>query len=247
MKVDYLKVRKEFISLALLWFSAFLCIVMVVSVSSFFVVSARAEKLIENAVAQSRLDPNDMEKYFAKPKALADELKKKNLFASPPPKQHPVKQVPAILGDSVLINGKWYKVGDKVADAKVVAIEPTQVKIEWQGQIKTFAPLAAISAPEPKERPEKAAMKRRMRRKDRAAPVEKMPEEKVVASPPDQDPLAWMQVKLSPALREKLLKRWNNMSDEQKQRWKERWNSMSDEQKQKRIKMMEQNVVSQRL
>jgi len=29
-----------------------------------------------------------------------------------------------IFGDEALINGKWYKAGDKVADAKILAVNP---------------------------------------------------------------------------------------------------------------------------
>ncbi len=54
-----------------------------------------------------------------------------------------------ILGDEVLINGKWYKAGDKVGDAKIVAIEAAQVRIEWEGKEKIFAPISAASAPNP--------------------------------------------------------------------------------------------------
>ena len=74
------------------------------------------------------------------------------MFAPPPPKQHPVKEVWGIFGDEVLIKNKWYKVGDTVGDAKVVAIGPTSVKIEWDGKEKVFAPIDAAGPPEPRER-----------------------------------------------------------------------------------------------
>ena len=149
MKLDYLKDRKELVSIALLWFSAFLGVVILVKVTTFFVASARAERLVSDAVAQSKADPNDMDKYFARFRAIGDQLKEKNLFAPPKPKQHPVSKVFAILGDEALINGKWYKVGDKVGDAKIIAIGPTQVKVEWQDKEKMFSPFDIKSAPGP--------------------------------------------------------------------------------------------------
>ena len=133
----------------LLWASVFLAVCILVKVAGFFVVSAKAERLVKKAVAQSKADPNDMEKYFAKSKAIAGELKKNNLFVPPAPKQHPVKEVLGILGDEVLIKDKWYKVGDKIGDAKIVAVGPAQVKIEWDGKEKSFAPIDAASTQKP--------------------------------------------------------------------------------------------------
>jgi len=144
MKPDYLKYlkeRKEIVSLVLFGISVFLAVLTLIKVGSFFAVSARAERLAKTAIAQNNTDDKDMEKYFAESKAIANELKRENLFAPSPPKEHPVKTVPAILGDEVLINDKWYKVGDMVGDARIVAIESTRVKIEWDGKEKFFAPI----------------------------------------------------------------------------------------------------------
>jgi len=153
MKIDYLKdlrEKKELVSIVLLGVSAFLAVLILVKVTGFFTAPAKAELLVKKAVAQNNTDANDMDKYFAKYKALANELKKNNLFAPPPPKQHPIKEVWGILGDVVLIGkDKWYKVGDKVGDAKIVAIEATQVTIEWDGKEKTFSPIDAGGSSQP--------------------------------------------------------------------------------------------------
>ncbi len=149
MKLDYIKEKKELVCPVLLGISALFGVLTLIKVTGFFVVSARAETLIKRVVAQNKPDANDMEKYLAESKAIADELKKKNLFAPPPPKKHPVKEVRGILGDEVLIGDKWYKVGDKIGDAKIVAIEPAQVRIEWDGKERVFAPISAASAPGP--------------------------------------------------------------------------------------------------
>jgi len=151
MKIDYLKNNhsknnKHIVSVGLLGISAFMGVLILIKVTTFFAAPARAENSVKRAVELSKPDPNDMEKYFAKSKAIADELKKNNLFAPPPPKKHPVNQVLGILGSEALINGKWYKAGDKVGDAKIVAIEPTQVRIEWDGNEKTFLPFDAKGA-----------------------------------------------------------------------------------------------------
>jgi hypothetical protein len=147
MKLDYLKEKRELLPGVLLAVSAFLAVLVLIKVTAFFVASARAENIVKRAVEQSSTDDKSTEEYFAESTKLADELKKNNLFAPPPPKQHPVKEVWGIFGDQVLIKDKWYDVGDKVGDAKIVAIGPTSVKMEWDGKEKTFKP---IDAAEPK-------------------------------------------------------------------------------------------------
>jgi len=149
MKLDYLKEKKELVSVVLLGVSAFLAVLILVKLTGFFTAPAKAELLVKKAVAQNNTDANDMDKYFAKYKALANELKKNNLFAPPPPKQHPVKEVWGIFGNEVLIKDKWYKIGATVGEAKIVAIGPTKVTIEWDGKEKTFAPIDAKGSSQP--------------------------------------------------------------------------------------------------
>jgi len=140
---NYLKEKKESVSVVLLGVSVLFGIMILVKVRGFFVTSAWAEEVVKRAVAQSKPDANDAKEHLAESKAIADELKKKNLFAPPTPKKHPVNQVLGIMGSEALINGKWYKAGDNVGDAKIVAIEPALVRIEWDGREKTFAPMQA--------------------------------------------------------------------------------------------------------
>lgn len=149
MKMDYLKERKELISVALLCVSGVLAISILVKITGFFTASARAENIVKTAFEQNADDANDIDKYFTKYKVLADALKKNNLFAPPPPKQHPVQEVTGIFGNEVIIRDRLYKVGDKVADATIVSIEPTQVIIEWDGKQKTFSPMDAKDSSQP--------------------------------------------------------------------------------------------------
>jgi hypothetical protein len=143
---NYLKEKKESVSIVLLGVSALLGIMILVKARGFFVPSAWAENAVKSAIAQSKSDANDVKEHLAASKAIADELKKKNLFIPPRPKKHPVNQVLGILGSEALINGKWYKAGDRVGDARVVAIEPALVRIEWEGREKVFAPMESGSA-----------------------------------------------------------------------------------------------------
>jgi hypothetical protein len=146
MKLDYLAEKKKTVPIVLLWFSVALGILIFIKVTSFFIAPAQAENSVKNAIKLTKPDANGVEKYLAKSKAIVDELKKNNLFVPRPPKKHPVSSVLGILGSEVLINGKWYKAGDKVGDAKIVAIEPTLVRIEWEGNEKIFSPLQASGA-----------------------------------------------------------------------------------------------------
>jgi hypothetical protein len=149
MKLDCLKEKKELVSVVLLGASVFFAVLILVKVTGFFAASAKAESLVKTAIEQNNTDPNDMDKYFAKYKVLADALKKNNLFVPPAEKQHPVQEVLGILGNEVLIKDKWYEVGDTVGEAKIVAIGPTQATIEWDGKEKTFAPIDASDPSQP--------------------------------------------------------------------------------------------------
>ncbi len=143
MKIDYLKDKKELVSVVLLCVSACLAVLILVTVTGFFTASARAERIVTDAVAQNTEDASDIDKYFTEYKMLADALKKNNLFAPPAAKQHPVTEVTGIFGDEVIIRDKLYKVGNKVGDATIVSIEAMQVTIEWDGKKKTFSPMDA--------------------------------------------------------------------------------------------------------
>ena len=158
MKLDYLKEKKELVSIVLLGVSVVLAVLILVKVTGFFTASAKAENIVQTAIAQNNADAEDMDKYFAKYKVLADALKKNNLFAPPAPKQHPVKEVLGIFGNEVLIKDKWYKVGDTVGDAKIVAIGPTQATIEWDGAKKAFLPFDAANSEAPRRSQAKKAV-----------------------------------------------------------------------------------------
>jgi len=147
---DRLKYRKELIPTVLLAIAVVCGVLILVKVTGFFVASARAQSVVKRALAQSESDSKVLEAQLAKSQPIAENLKKNNLFSPPPPKQHPVKDVFGILGDEVCINEKWYKVGDRVADAKIKAIGPTSVTIEWDGKEQVFYPIQAVVAEAPK-------------------------------------------------------------------------------------------------
>ena len=141
-------------------------------VAGFYVQRVRMQRVL--TVAQSERDPNSLKQSLGQAKKAADSLKKSNLFVKTPPKQNPVKQVEGILGSEAFIAGKWYKVGDKIADAKIVTIGATKVEVEWDGKKTSFSPIGAASAGPPAP-PIAAAPK-----KEAGPPPAKPPEAKVV-------------------------------------------------------------------
>jgi uncharacterized membrane protein YgcG len=108
----------------------------------FFVSSSNAMMVADQA-DPGKAGASDLKKVLAQTKASADAIKKNNLFVPVPAKQYPVSEVIGILGREVLIGDKWYKVGDSVGDAKIIAIEPTKVKVVWNGQEKEFSPIGS--------------------------------------------------------------------------------------------------------
>jgi len=124
----------------------FLGVLTVIKVAGFLAAEARAERLVRNVIAHGKPDCNDLEEHTAKSKALADELASRNLFAPMQPRRHPVTEVSGILGSEALINDKWYKAGDKIEDATIVSIGPTQVKIAWADSEKIFTPITAMGS-----------------------------------------------------------------------------------------------------
>ena len=155
MKLDYLKEKKELVATALFAVSALSVVLIVLKVTGFFVTSANAEETVNQAIKQSEPDANNVTAQLGKIKKVADALKKQNLFSPPAPPRNPVKAVMGVFGDEAFINGKWYKAGAKVADAKIVAVSPTAVTVEWNGKTTVFNPIdgGASSSPGGPSRP----------------------------------------------------------------------------------------------
>lgn len=203
---------------------------------------ARAEERVARAMAQNTSDPNEAKPHLEKAREAAEALKKQNLFSKEPPKEHPVKQIDAILGSEALIGDKWYKAGDKVGDANIVSVEPTRVTVEWQGRKKVFSPFgAADDRPSgPSSGPSGPVAKKAPEPKKGEPEVKTAPVKVTVApTPADDDPLAWLGIELSPELRAILMEKWNSASDEEKAEAKERWNNMSQSEKEEAMQSME--------
>lgn len=227
--------KREQITLALAAVAVLLGASAFGKVAGFYVQRGRVQGVL--GLARSERDPNSLKRSLGEAKKAAETLKQKNLFVKAPPQEHPVKQVDGILGSEAFIAGKWYKVGEKVGDAKIVAINATDVKVEWNGKETTFSPIAAVSAAPP-GRPPVAGGLVKPGGPQPPKPPDARPA-KIPGPPTEDDPLAWMGVKLSPKMRELLLQKWNSATPEEREKGKEEWNKLPDDQKQQAVQAME--------
>ena len=190
MNFDFLKNKREHITVALLVISVILAVIIGIRLIAFGVSYIRMPGLIDSAVSKNVSDAAEIEKYLAESKSKAEQLKKANRFAPPKPAPTP-PNVTGILGDQVLINGKWTSVGEMAGEAKIVAIDAAEITIEWQGKEMKLAPIKAAGSAGPPSSPDAEAAKkdrpssRRGGRPDKASPDErkKMQEEMANMSP----------------------------------------------------------------
>ena len=236
MQVGTIHRNRRRISWGLLAAAALLGAFTVAKVTAFCIQRGRMQAL--GTLVGSAQDPNRLKQSLGEAKKTVDSLKQNNLFVKAPPKQNPIRQVEGILGQEALIGGKWYKVGDTVADAKIVAIAATQIEVEWDGKKTSLTPMASASAGPPAPPTVPGAPPK----KESGPQPPKPPEVKVVkapAPPAADDPLAWMGVKLSPKARERIMQMWNSIPDDQKEKAKADWNNMPEDKKQEAIQQME--------
>ncbi len=155
MKLVYIKGQGKLISVAASGISVLLAVLICMKIFSFYKLSTRAaniENMAQIIIANDCNKPDDLKKYLTTTKEMADNLKKSNLFAPPPPKTNPVTQITGIMGSEAWINNKWCKEGEMIQDAKIISIEPTQVTIEWDGKKTVLRPLGVdIASNEPGE------------------------------------------------------------------------------------------------
>jgi hypothetical protein len=210
------KRKKQPLARVLLAITVLLGASILLEIAGFLMTSADAEIAVARVLGSNGADPNDLEPGLAAARSLADDLKQKNLFVTKPPPQHPVNEVAGILGGEALINDKWYKAGDSVGDARIVAVEPTRVKIIWDGKEKEFAPLAASGSEGPVGPPSRGRPAGPPRRPSGPRPTMGPPRpSRSMRGRPQGGPL------LSPQERADLRERWQTMTPEEQARFRE--------------------------
>lgn len=239
MNFDYLKKNKDFARPVLLGVSLVLAALTAYRLWDYRTASARAQSIVSQAAEKGSPDPEAARENLAKFTELANTIKKENLFVPPVAKRNPVSTVSGIMGNETLIDEKWYKVGDKISDAEIVAVEPTFVKVKWDGKETTFAPISAIVAETPSvvaKKVDAGEAKEKKEEPEKAAKEKTINMAKVTSV---NDPLAWMGVELSPKLHSKLMKLWNMASEEDKRRGMAEWNNASDQKRREMLSELE--------
>ena len=100
--------------------------------------------LTKETLEQIQPDQEETQQYLAQYQKAADELTKQNMFVPPPDESEPPADCTAIFGDEARIGNRWFKAGDQVGDAEVVAVGPTSVTLYWEDRIITRAPVLRL-------------------------------------------------------------------------------------------------------
>jgi len=182
-----------------------------VQIVVYFVTTSDADSLVAGATRLALDKPGPTTS--AQSKTVVEDLKKNNLFAPPSPKQYPINEVIGILGDEALINNQWYKAGDMVADAKILAIEPTKVRVTWNGQEKEFTPIGSTGQGGP-EGPGRRG----------GPPTPRGAAVTVTGARPGPAP-GGPVAGPSPEERDQLRERWTTMTPEERQKYREEMRS----------------------
>ena len=139
MNTDFIKNNLHHMTKVLFAVSAAVVILTVAKGSAYVKSSARIETAVETAKAQKANDQEAVNKLLATGREAADALKKKNMFVNPPAKPNlPVCY--GIIGSSAIINGKHYKVGDKVGAAEILAVGTKDVTRMWDEKEMKLVP-----------------------------------------------------------------------------------------------------------
>lgn len=200
--------RIEPLAMMLFAVAALLGAFMLLEIARFVTSLANAENTVAQVMRPTTAKANPGQPEAAQARLVVDGLKKNNLFAPPAAKQNPVSEVIGILGNEALINGQWYKAGAAIGDAKILAIEPTKVKIVWNGQEKEFTPIGATGSGGP------AGPGGPDRGRGSRQPPQKSGAQMVVTG--GRGPAG--SASLSDEERETMRERWKNMSPEERER-----------------------------
>jgi type II secretory pathway component PulC len=136
-----LKGNKEILSLTFLGCIIVFAALILLKITGFYSVCANTQQVIEQTIANFDAPRLDVE--LKKDREIVDSLSANNVFNAVPVSitaisQNPITEIRAIVGSSVLINGEWHKAGDSIGNAKIVAVEPTQITVEFEGRQTTY-------------------------------------------------------------------------------------------------------------
>lgn len=141
MSKDFIKNNVKYLPNALFAISVVFIVLTVARVSGYASTSERITKAVDTAKTQDSNNEETVKKLLEKDNEIANKLKQKNMFVPPPPKANPPVCI-GIIGSSAIINNKYYKVGDKIGAAELIAIGTKDVTIKWEDKEMKLVPFA---------------------------------------------------------------------------------------------------------
>jgi hypothetical protein len=215
MKFEDMKKKQGYIPRALLLLSGLLALLIGAKVYAFVATSKQIPVDLEKILKAPSRNKEKIEKHQSFYTDAVGELKKQNFFMPPKPaKKNPVTNVTAILGDEVCISNKWYKVGDKIQDAKVTSISSNEVTIMWNEKETKLQPFDSVTF----EPPPKTPIRKNKKKKDKSEKKQKNIQPEVVEQRQEM-----RRAGLSDEERRKRMQEYiKNMTPEQKQQFMER-------------------------
>ncbi len=224
MNTNYLKNGMWYGSRALFVASAVLVILTVTKVSGFMNSSGRITKVVTAAKAKNGHDEDTVKNLLAKGREVADQLKKKSMFVNPPPKPKPPVCL-GIIGSSAIINGKYYKAGDKVGGAEIISVGTKEVVIKWEDKEMKLVPFAVSNASPASRRPSSSG-KSQKKPESGSKPTEVKVEVTTTFGPrpgggPGGPGGRGGFMGMSSEERQRMIDRYRNMSDEERDRFRE--------------------------
>jgi hypothetical protein len=238
MKIETEKNKMSFV--LMLVCSVLLAGLLCAKLVGYFITSTRAGELLRQTAVQEKEESDNAEVFIEDSKRIVEELKRKNLFTPAVARECPVREVTGIMGSEALISGKWYKVGERIDDAIISVVEPSYIKVKWEGGEKTFVPSnTANKVQQATGKRLGAAVKVQDNRKGTetmAAAAEG--ESKAVQA--KEDTFGWMGVELTETQRQKLEVVWNRMPEQVRTTMKAEWSALSEEEKKRSLQELEQ-------
>jgi len=212
-------------SRALFVAAAVLVVLTVTKVSGYMTSSGLVAKTVRQVKARNGSDEETVQNLMAKDRRIAEQLKKKNMFAPPPPSPKPPVCL-GIIGDRAIINGKQYKAGDNVGGAEIISVGARDVVIKWEGKEITLVPFAVSNLAPPSRKPTPSS------RGENKPASESGPTEVKVEDRAGSGPVMRSEgfggyggrggfMGMSPEERRRMIERYRNMSEAERERFRE--------------------------
>jgi hypothetical protein len=143
-RIDIRKYQRH-MSKAMLGIALLMGALALYKMTSVIVLGASAKSKVASAFEASKKTAGAIDEYKKKAQQEVTKLIAKNPFAAEAAKPQP-PQFAGIMGSEVLYNGQWYKVGQEVAGAKILKIDPAFVMVDFQGKQTPIVPESRADA-----------------------------------------------------------------------------------------------------